>query len=405
MDESSVTRLLVKARYKYQTQTGRDINNTIRFYKGLQAKLEKFTFPNGKEQEMVALDGTIPVTFRSHTYNIPVCIFLNKDYPYTPPMCYVRPTSSMLIKVSNYVSSEGKVSLPYLKDWASGSSDLLGVIQVMICIFGETPPVYQKPKVDTNVVALPPQSPFNPPYPTQNYGPPGLPTVTAGSPMSQHPYPVSPPYPPYPYANSVPTSGYPSSTTPYPSYPSSGYPPVSANQSSNASGTITEEHIRESLVSAVQDMLKYRVKERMGKTKAELAVIQNYCTELVNGRKDVERMMELMRKDLDDLESCKRQLKSRDSQIDDLLQKLEKNLKKNDIDEAFGPQEPLYKQLLNTFAEENATVDAIYYLGEALKKEVIDLDVFLKNVRELSRKQFMLRALMQKCREKAGLPY
>lgn len=91
-------------------------------------------------------------------------------------------------------------------------------------------------------------------------------------------------------------------------------------------------------------MLKYRLHERMGKTKAEFAVIQNYCTELVNGRKDVERMMEQMRKDLDDLESCKRQLKSRNSQIDDLLLKLEKNLKKNDIDEAFGPQEPLYKQ-------------------------------------------------------------
>lgn len=35
-------------------------------------------------------------------------------------------------------------------------------------------------------------------------------------------------------------------------------------------------------------------------------------------------------------------------------------------------------RLLNAFAEENATVDAIYYLGEALKKEVIDLEVFLK---------------------------
>jgi hypothetical protein len=60
-------------------------------------------------------------------------------------------------------------------------------------------------------------------------------------------------------------------------------------------------------------------------------------------------------------------------------------------------------RLLNAFAEEAALEDAIYYMGEALRCGVIDLDVFLRQVRTLSRKQFMLRALMQKSRQKAGL--
>lgn len=60
-------------------------------------------------------------------------------------------------------------------------------------------------------------------------------------------------------------------------------------------------------------------------------------------------------------------------------------------------------RLLNCFAEEAATEDTIYYMGEALRQGVIDLDVFLKQVRALSRKQFMLRATMQACRKKAGL--
>lgn len=42
-------------------------------------------------------------------------------------------------------------------------------------------------------------------------------------------------------------------------------------------------------------------------------------------------------------------------------------------------------------------------MGEALRRGVIDLEVFLKQLRSLSRKQFMLRALMQRCRNKAGL--
>lgn len=62
-----------------------------------------------------------------------------------------------------------------------------------------------------------------------------------------------------------------------------------------------------------------------------------------------------------------------------------------------------FSRLLNAYAEEAATEDAIYYLGEALRSGVIDLESFLKHVRQLSRKQFMLRAIMQKCRQKAGL--
>lgn len=60
-------------------------------------------------------------------------------------------------------------------------------------------------------------------------------------------------------------------------------------------------------------------------------------------------------------------------------------------------------RLINAYAEEAAIEDAIYYIGEALRKGVIDLEVFLKQVRQLARKQFMSRALMQKCRQKAGL--
>ena len=50
-----------------------------------------------------------------------------------------------------------------------------------------------------------------------------------------------------------------------------------------------------------------------------------------------------------------------------------------------------------------AIQDAIYYLSEGQRKGVLDCDAFLKKVRELSRKQFVVRATMQKAREKAGL--
>ena len=59
---------------------------------------------------------------------------------------------------------------------------------------------------------------------------------------------------------------------------------------------------------------------------------------------------------------------------------------------------------MDAYAEEMALADAIYYLGEALRRGILDCETFLKHVRNLSRKQFFLRATMQKAREKAGLP-
>ena len=130
----------------------------------------------------------------------------------------------------------------------------------------------------------------------------------------------------------------------------------------------------------------------------------------------------------------------------------------NDELESSFQSSSLSCRILNLFAEENAVEDTIYYLSEGLRKEAISVEVFLKvghcgnvhlflclfvclfvclfplrerdregyrkkepfirnfmvswngilvcycqHVRTLSRKQFMLRALLQKARKTAGL--
>lgn len=114
--------------------------------------------------------------FLGTVYNIPVCIWLMDTHPYNAPLCYVKPTSDMNIKVSIFVDQNGKIYLPYLHDWVpvsvhfyklqerilvsfnlQNSSDLEGLVQVMIVTFGEQPPVYAKPR-ESNV-----------PYPSCEY--------------------------------------------------------------------------------------------------------------------------------------------------------------------------------------------------------------------------------------------
>ncbi|CAG2108055.1 unnamed protein product, partial [Medioppia subpectinata] len=181
-------------------------------------------------------------------------------------------------------------------------------------------------------------------------------------------------------------------------------PQPTPNLSPGGTGTITEEHIRASLISCVEDKVKQRYREKEAQFHAEMEVLKKTSEDLNKGKQKLEDIMRRMEDEMIEINDSKQELSAKSAQLSEVISKCDDKEKTVDIDEVFGPTQPLYKQLLNSFAEENAIVDAIYYLSEALRKGVIDLELFLKHVRELSRRQFMLRALMRVCREKAGLP-
>jgi ESCRT-I complex subunit TSG101 len=195
-------------------------------------------------------------------------------------------------------------------------------------------------------------------------------------------------------------------------------PPATSN-----SGTITEEHIKASLISAVEDKLRRRIEERVNQCQAEIQTLKRTKQELTEGQTKIQQIVAKLEREEQELKKNISVLKDKEQELEKSLESLEK-VDGIDVDEAVITTAPLYKQwvvgsyywacfsnkhllffdrLLNAYAEEAATEDAIYYMGEALRSGVIDLEVFMKYVRQLSRKQFMLRALMQKCRQKAGL--
>lgn len=436
-------------KYHYADQAKKDISNALQHYRNLSPTSAQFVFNDGMKKELFCLDGTIPVNYKGSTYNIPVCIWLLDTHPYNSPMCYVKPTAYMQIKVSRHVDQTGRIFLPYLHDWNPGSSDLLGLIQVMVVVFGETPPVFSKPQDGSPASGYPAARPTaaaggffrpttgamppaigggQPPYPTSG-GMPPYPTSATAMPTPWTPYSGPMPAQSATPASSTTVGGggmgygshpmYPvgSGASSYPLYPpqatttpaSTGYPyPLATNNQQQTSppsqtGTITQEHIRASLLTAVEEKVKARLKEALSGSQAEMDVLKRTHDELTQGKTKLDDMISRMDREQTELEANLQSLRDRNAELKELIRKME-NQGAVDVDEAVVTTAPLYKQLVNAFAEENATEDAIYYLGEALRKGVIDLDVFLKHVRELSRKQFMLRALMQKCREKAQLP-
>ncbi|XP_023247679.1 tumor susceptibility gene 101 protein-like, partial [Copidosoma floridanum] len=102
-------------------------------------------------------------------------------------------------------------------------SDLESLIQVMIIIFGDHPPVFAKPKADP---VMPHQLVNSIPYPKQSVMP--MPHVLAQSGYPQPPQPIvsnvfvsaDVQYPNYSYSNSISNYPMPGYSGPYPSYSS-----------------------------------------------------------------------------------------------------------------------------------------------------------------------------------------
>lgn len=59
--------------------------------------------------------------FVENTYNIPVSLWLEEDYPKSAPICYVTPRREMMLLRGNYVSMDSAVTFPYLDEWKAVS--------------------------------------------------------------------------------------------------------------------------------------------------------------------------------------------------------------------------------------------------------------------------------------------
>ncbi|XP_053545322.1 tumor susceptibility gene 101 protein [Bombina bombina] len=311
MNEAQLKKLLSK--YKYRDLTVREMLNVIGLYRDLKPIMDSYVFNDGSTRELVNLTGTIPVPYKGNTYNIPICLWLLDTYPFNPPICFVKPTNTMTIKTGKHVDANGKIYLPYLHEWKHPPSDLLGLIQILIVVFGEEPPVFSRSAAPAPYPMYPATGPPNtsyipggmPPYPPQNH-----PSIPSG-------------YPGYPYQSS---SQYPPTSGPQ-IFPQ---PPVSQPQNTNSGpardGTIGEDTIRASLISAVSDKLRWRMKEEMDRAQAELNALKRTEEDLKKGHQKLEEMVSRL-----DQEVHVRLLSRKQFQLRALMQKARKTAGLSDL--------------------------------------------------------------------------
>lgn len=112
---------------------------------------------------------------------------------------------------------------------------------------------------------------------------------------------------------------------------------------SGNSDTITEEHIRVSLLSAVGDKLRRRLYEHHSQLQAELETLRRTQQELTNGASRLSDLFFKLNKEKQELEKNVNILQDKEAELEREISKLSDN-QSIDVDEAVTTIAPLYKQ-------------------------------------------------------------
>ncbi|KAI8571554.1 hypothetical protein RHMOL_Rhmol01G0128900 [Rhododendron molle] len=333
-------------------------------YPSLQPRTSVYTHNDGRAVTLLQADGTLPMVFQGVTYNIPVVFWLMESYPKHPPLVYVNPTRDMIIKRPHpFVNPSGNVSIPYLHNWVYPSSNLLDLARDLSLYFARDPPLYSQRRPSSN----------NPPNPNPNFAAPTNSVSVAAQPA-------------------IPPRSYPQS--PYGGGGGSGR--VAPRREEDA-GEVFRRDAMNKLVERVdgdvRELRKRREGEMEGMFSAQ-AVLRKREEEIGRGfrgmleeKEALEQQLQVVLMNSDVLEGWLRENEGKMVDARSLS-----------VDEAFEPCDALSKQILECTAADLAIEDVIYSLDKAVQEGAMPFDQYLRNVRFLSREQFLHRATTSKVR-------
>ena len=172
--------------------------------------------------------------------------------------------------------------------------------------------------------------------------------------------------------------------------------------SSYKDDTIRPEHYMMSLVSGASDRVRTRYYEYFDQLSAEIEVLNKCNHDLNVSQQRVDEILRGLTNEIESLKAYTNEMRQKNALLSANIDR-KKHMDKANVEDAVVATTPLYRQIMNLFAEELALQDFIFYLNEGLMNKTISLDVYMKQVRVCSRKQFMVRALILQCREVAGL--
>ncbi|KAI8596670.1 UEV domain-containing protein [Dissophora ornata] len=362
-------RVLQTIGYQHRERMYTDVEAVLRLFQNfLVPKAETYTHDNGRSQHLLSLIGTIPIVYQSATYNIPVAFWLPTSYPSVAPIVFVTPTALMLVKAGKYVDISGRCYHPYLAYWSNRSdSNLVDLIGIMQTVFSQEPPVYAKTNVSTTQQPQQQSSPTLGGYPSPTTSLKPAPPILTYSPRATS-------------ASTMPPSQQNR-------YPNSSFGPSSQQLTPQQAELYTKlraalQEFNTASSKEMQDLVTVnkQLNDAESRTKTELQNLRDLNTKIQYNITTLTRTTE--------------QLNVKIEQI--------RTWPEEPVDEIICGSSVVHNQLFDLVAEEIAIEDTIYYLGRALGQDKVELNAYMKHLRNLSREQFMKKALIKKVKAQLG---
>ncbi|GFH45373.1 hypothetical protein CTEN210_01847 [Chaetoceros tenuissimus] len=416
--------------YRDPSRVIRDSSNLLKSTTGrhLKAEASSFVQNDGTSTRSLVLNGTISMNYRGNTYHIPVDIYLPPNYPIQPPIAFVRPVSTMMIKEGHrHVAADGMVYMPYLHSWRSHSHNLVDMCHNMSNIFGRDPPVFAKP-------AAPAPAPTPPSYNS---------VFSSFTPAARTPAPSPAPAPASSTFSNVMNKFSTVTGGGFMGYDKASTDTQSAEEKLAAEAKAANEAVeiarRADEKEAQEEKLKMELKMRLTHKIAD--ILQSYKDlaelqmkhdlqdkALLDKARDFVQKASPSQPEIGDDENIevvntidsnkavmgqiayltqrKEELEGHHIELDQGIETLEafidaakeeqKTKKEVSVDHLAVPSDIHSAQMLVLSAENQAINDALYFLDKALEKSEISLEDHLKAVRKLTKKQFLVRAHLLK---------
>jgi len=345
MNTQSIRQQIISLSYVNKQQVELQGNNLIGNVNTLRSTVDWYPPQDLRNQQQyrgqrplqqLKFTGTVPIHFKGATYNIPITIWLDYQFPRVAPNVFVTPTANMAVAPRHkHVDQTGRVYLQYLHEWGMHSS--LPVLIAQMCdVFSKQPPVYSKPSQPNS---RPPQ--YNQPQYNQ-----------------------------------------PQQNTWQPQPPGAAYGGVQTDDTPQLRAQVESkmrDHLTKELNEISDEIHEMMVKQRKIQRK----------------KNEIEQTFVQSEEEYQKLQQRKGELGTEKERLEKWLSENEGS-SRIDVDNVVSASDTHAQQLFEVTAEDYALSDVQYELEECLNDELINLATFLKQIRKVSRQQFFARALANK---------
>jgi len=370
--------------YQNRARLRRDVAESLQSCRTLQPQIKAFA-ANGTNSTLFYLYGVLPIDYSGNTYNIPVTIYFDPPYPEKPPRCFVTPTAGMALKTNHpHVDQGGMVYAPCLTSWSSRSSHITELIAVLTSVFAQNPPVYSTAAGSrpASTAASQGQNAVQGAFEAiGSYLRPAQPVPATASPVTAVPVarPLARPYaqPQQPVATVAATVV------------------ATVATAATAAAARSAHADREALTNEVTSLLRNRWPCVVEPLTKELEEQLARKSDLHNAASSLDRETAKLMEAVEKAQGQEKDLRDMEVELRASVE-AEANSEELDSDQVINSLDPDRRQVLDILAEELALEELLTALDELLSANKITSDDFMREVRDVSRRQFMCKVMRQK---------